>query len=106
MYGKSYDGADRADRRQPAARRASRAVVSQEPVYDDYRYLYGDGMRRLNSVLTPALYDGIAATPGPLTDDPNYNVELLNDPACLAPELRPRRPATTTTTRTSGSCGT
>jgi hypothetical protein len=32
----------------------------------------------------PALYDGIAATPGPLTDDPNYNVNSLNDPACLA----------------------
>jgi predicted acyl esterase len=53
-------------------------------VYDDYRYLYGDGMRRLNSLATPALYDGIAATPGPLADDPNYNVASLNDPACLA----------------------
>jgi hypothetical protein len=62
-------------------------VVSQEPVYDDYRYLYGDGMRRLNSVATPALYDGIAATPGPLADPkdtPNYNVNSLNDPVCLA----------------------
>ena len=45
MYGKSYDGVtgliganhhpDGLD-----------AVVSQEPVYDLYRYLYGDGMRR------------------------------------------------------------
>ena len=60
------------------------AVVAQEPVYDDYRYLYGDGMRRENSVATPALYDGIAATPGPVTDDPNYNPERLNDPVCLA----------------------
>ena len=41
-------------------------------------------MRRENSVATPALYDGIAATPGPITDDPNYNVNSLNDPACLA----------------------
>jgi uncharacterized protein len=83
MYGKSYDaltgliGVDK----QPAG---LGAVVSQEPVYDDYRYLYGDGMRRLNSVATPALYDGIAATPGPLTDTPNYNVQSLNNPACLA----------------------
>jgi predicted acyl esterase len=83
MYGKSYDaltgliGVDH----QPAG---LGAVVSQEPVYDDYRYLYGDGMRRENSVATPALYDGIAATPGPLTDTPNYNVNSLNDPACLA----------------------
>jgi uncharacterized protein len=83
MYGKSYDaltGLIGVDRR-PAG---LGAVVSQEPVYDDYRYLYGDGMRRLNSVATPALYDGIAATPGPLTDSPNYNVNSLNNPACLA----------------------
>src|SRR5215213_335887 len=83
MYGKSYDGLTGligVDKR-PAG---LAAVVSQEPVYDDYRYLYGDGMRRANSVLTPALYDGIAATPGPLTDEPNYNVNSLNNPVCLA----------------------
>jgi predicted acyl esterase len=83
MYGKSYDaltGLIGVDKR-PAG---LGAVVSQEPVYDDYRYLYGDGMRRLNSVATPALYDGIAATPGPLADDPNYNVNSLNNPVCLA----------------------
>jgi uncharacterized protein len=83
MYGKSYDaltGLIGVDRR-PAG---LAAVVAQEPVYDDYRYLYGDGMRRLNSVATPALYDGIAATPGPVTDSPNYNVASLNNPACLA----------------------
>jgi putative CocE/NonD family hydrolase len=83
MYGKSYDaltglvGVDH----QPAG---LDAVVSQEPVYDDYRYLYGDGMRRENSVATPALYDGIAATPGPLADTPDYESSSLNDPACLA----------------------
>jgi uncharacterized protein len=83
MYGKSYDGLTGligVDKR-PAG---LAAVVSQEPVYDDYRYLYGDGMRRLNSVATPALYDGIAATPGPITDQPNYNVNSLNNPVCLA----------------------
>jgi putative CocE/NonD family hydrolase len=83
MYGKSYDaltGLIGVDKR-PAG---LGAVVSQEPVYDDYRYLYGDGMRRENSVATPALYDGIAATPGPITDDPNYNVNSLNNPVCLA----------------------
>ena len=41
-------------------------------------------MRRENSIATPALYDGIAATPGPLTDSPNYNVNSVNNPACLA----------------------
>lgn len=83
MYGKSYDaltGLIGVNKRPPGLS----AVVSQEPVYDDYRYLYGDGMRRVNSVATPALYDGIAATPGPITDEPGYNARSLNDPACLA----------------------
>ncbi len=51
MYGKSYDGVTGligANHRVPGLE----AVVSQEPVYDLYRYLYGDGIRRLNSVLT------------------------------------------------------
>jgi putative CocE/NonD family hydrolase len=83
MYGKSYDaltGLIGVDKR-PAG---LGAVVAQEPVYDDYRYLYGDGMRRLNSVATPALYYGIAATPGPITDSPTYNQQSLNNPVCLA----------------------
>jgi putative CocE/NonD family hydrolase len=83
MYGKSYDaltGLIGVNHRPEGLA----AVVAQEPVYDDYRYLYGDGMRRLNSVATPALYDGIAATPGPLSDTPEYNQSSLNDPACLA----------------------
>ena len=83
MYGKSYDaltGLIGVDQR-PAG---LAAVVAQEPVYDDYRYLYGDGMRRENADATPALYDAIAATPGPLSDDPFYNVSSLNNPACLA----------------------
>ena len=45
MYGKSYDGVTGligVNQRRPG----STAVVSQEPVYDLYRYLYGDGIRR------------------------------------------------------------
>src|SRR3954464_10132629 len=82
MYGKSYDaltGLIGVDKRPQGLD----AVVSQEPVYDDYRYLYGDGMRRENSLATPGLYDAIAATPGPLMDKPDYNQNALNDPACL-----------------------
>jgi putative CocE/NonD family hydrolase len=82
MYGKSYDaltGLIGVNKRPPGLS----AVVSQEPVYDDYRYLYGDGMRRENSTATPGLYDGIAATPGPITDKPDYNQNALNTPDCL-----------------------
>jgi uncharacterized protein len=83
MYGKSYDavtglvGADHHPK-------GLGAVVAQEPVYDAYRYLYGDGMRRENSLATPALYDGIAATPGPALDTPDYNLQGLTNPLCLA----------------------
>jgi len=86
MYGKSYDGVTGliGVNLEP---RGLRAVVSQEPVYDLYRYQYGDGMRRLNSVATPALYDAIDGTPGPLGDDPSYNINGANDtqrPGCKA----------------------
>jgi putative CocE/NonD family hydrolase len=89
MYGKSYDGVTGliGVNQRPAG---LKAVVSQEPVYDLYRYLYGDGIRRVNSLLTPALYDLIDATPGPLGDtpsNPGYNSSGANDtirPGCKA----------------------
>ena len=86
MYGKSYDGVTglMGVNRQPAG---LEAVVSQEPVYDLYRYLYGDGIRRENSLATPALYDLIDVTPGPALDDPAYNAGGLDDtqrPGCKA----------------------
>ena len=84
MYGKSYDGVTGliGVNRQPDG---LKAVVAQEPVYDMYRYLYGDGMRRVNSVLTPALYTAIDATPGPATNSPLYLANGANDtqrPGC------------------------
>jgi predicted acyl esterase len=84
MYGKSYDGVTGliGVNQRPAG---LKAVVAQEPVYDLYRYLYGDGIRRINSVLTPALYDLIDATPGPLADSPDYNLAGADDtmrPGC------------------------
>ncbi len=84
MYGKSYDGVTGllGVNQQP---NGLEAVVSQEPVYDLYRYLYGDGIRRLNSVATPALYDLIDLTPGTAQDSPDYNVGGLDDtqrPGC------------------------
>ena len=84
MYGKSYDAMTGVigEAVQP---RGLAAVVAQEPVYDDYDYLYTNGVRFENSLATPALYDGIAATPGGASDDPGYNIASENPglhPAC------------------------
>src|SRR3954471_5707128 len=73
MYGKSYDGVTGlvgAVEQPPGLA----AVVSQEPVYDLYRYLYSNGVRFVNSLATPALYDMIAETPGTAQDDLDYNL--------------------------------
>lgn len=60
-----------------------------EPVYDGYRYLYGDGMRRINFAGTPAIYAAISASPGPVADSADdqghYFVNSVNDtqrPGC------------------------
>ena len=66
------------------------AVVSQEPVYDMYRYLYSNRVRFENSLLTPALYTAIDLTPGSIQDDPGYNVNGADNtarPGCYAAEL-------------------
>ncbi|MEA2438870.1 MAG: uncharacterized protein QOH76_294 [Thermoleophilaceae bacterium] len=87
MYGKSYDGVTGLIGlvHQPPG---LAAVVSQEPVYDLYRYLYMNRVRFVNSLLTPALYDGIAGTPGSIAgDELSYNFNSINDtakPGCPA----------------------
>jgi predicted acyl esterase len=87
MYGKSYDGVTGLVGliSQP---KGLGAVVSQEPVYDLYRYLYMNRVRFSNSLLTPALYDGIAGTPGSGSGDTlAYNINSINDtarPGCPA----------------------
>ena len=86
MYGKSYDGVTGliGIKLQP---RGLRAVVAQEPVYDLYRYLYMNRTRYVNSLATPNLYNAIASTPGPVTDQLAYNVNSVNDappPGCPA----------------------
>ncbi|HEX8067774.1 MAG TPA: CocE/NonD family hydrolase [Thermoleophilaceae bacterium] len=86
MYGKSYDGVTgmMGIATQP---RGLAAVISQEPVYDLYRYLYSNRVRYENSVATPALYDGIAASPGTAGDTLAYNEASVNDtarPGCPA----------------------
>ena len=84
MYGKSYDGVTGlvGVNKRP---QGLGAVVAQEPVYDLYRYLYGDGMRRLNSGATPALYNLIALSPGPLLEpDYNFNAQDTRAGTCEA----------------------
>jgi predicted acyl esterase len=51
-----------------------KAVVAMEPVFAGYRYLYNNGVRFLNSVATPTLFQAIDAKPGSVNDDPMYNV--------------------------------
>jgi predicted acyl esterase len=86
MYGKSYDGVTGlvAEALHPTG---LAAVVSQEPVYDLYRYLYMNRVRFENSLATPALYDAIAATPGTSGDSIAYQQNAINDtsrPGCPA----------------------
>ena len=86
MYGKSYDGVTGLVG--VALRpKGLRAVVAGEPVYDLYRYLYMNRVRFVNSLATPALYDGIAGTPGTASDTLSYNFNSINDtakPGCPA----------------------
>ncbi|MBI5104717.1 MAG: CocE/NonD family hydrolase, partial [Solirubrobacterales bacterium] len=84
MYGKSYDGVTGLIGAVSKPKGLA-AVISQEPVYDLYRYLWDDGIRFVNSLGTPALYDLIAGTPGPLAGDPSYTTGSVNDlqrPGC------------------------
>lgn len=73
MLGKSYDAWTglMGVARQP---QGLEAVVAMEPVFAGYNYLYNDGVRFTNSVLTPALFQAIDATPGSVNDDPQYQV--------------------------------
>jgi predicted acyl esterase len=81
MYGKSYDavtglvGA-------VSSPRGLAAVVAQEPVYDLYRYLYADGVRYTNALLTPALYAAIDATGTTLLDDPQAQLANAQGTSC------------------------
>jgi len=73
LLGKSYDGWTglMGIANQP---KGLAAVVSMEPVYSGYRYLYSDGVRYSNSVITPLLFDGISGMPGSPEDTPEYHV--------------------------------
>jgi uncharacterized protein len=72
MMGKSYDGWTglMALAQKP---KGLAAVVAMEPVYSGYRYLYNNGVRFSNSLLTPASFQVIDAKPGTMNDDPMYH---------------------------------
>ena len=85
MYGKSYDGLTGliGVNQRPEG---LGAVVSQEPVYDDYRYLYGDGMRRENS-RDPRALRRHRRHAGPAKRRPELQRELAQQSGLPGPEL-------------------
>ncbi|MGH2684698.1 MAG: CocE/NonD family hydrolase, partial [Actinomycetota bacterium] len=73
LLGKSYDGWTglMGISRQP---KGLAAVASLEPVYEGYRYMYMNGVRRQRTwPLTLALFQAIDAKPGRVTDSPQYH---------------------------------
>ena len=89
MYGKSYDGETGLA---AAGLRPSglAAVVAQEPVYDNYRYAFGNGVYRYNTLGTPLVYAGIAISPGVLGDSLRYFANSVSDvvnPTCIIPGI-------------------
>src|SRR4051812_47740583 len=87
LYGKSYDGWTglMALANRP---RGLAAVVSAEPVYSGYRYLYTNGVRFSTVVADPAIFNASDLAPGTLNDTPDYLVngsQATNDrPGCHA----------------------
>ena len=63
------------------------AVVAMEPVYSGYRYLYNNGIRFLNSLVTPAGFQAYDAKPGPLNDDVLYNANGAPQAWCYGVNL-------------------
>jgi pimeloyl-ACP methyl ester carboxylesterase len=84
MYGKSYDGWTglMAIAQQPAG---LAAVVSAEPVYAGYRYLYSDGIRFAQSATMGPVFGSTNLMPGTLSDTPEYQVNSApTTPWCVA----------------------
>ena len=71
LLGKSYDGWTglMGVAQQPEG---LAAVVSLEPVYDGYRYIYMNGVRRSNTVGTIGVFQAADAMPGRPSDTPQY----------------------------------
>ena len=92
MYGKSYDGITglmAAGERIPGLA----AVVAQEPVYDWYRYLYGNGVPRTTRIGTPLslVYTSVNppsyVNPRQFQDYATRSAANLINPACVPATL-------------------
>src|SRR3954453_19726865 len=87
LYGKSYDAWTglMALANRP---RGLAAVVSQEPVYSGYRYLYTNGVRFSTVVVDPAIFNASGVAPGTLNDPPTYQANgataEVDRPGCHA----------------------
>jgi uncharacterized protein len=90
LYGKSYDGwtglMGLAQEPEGLA-----AVVSQEPVYDGYRYLYMNRVPFSNRLGTPLGFRQYDLKPGHPTDTPEYQLNGLlgtaTNPACYVENI-------------------
>ena len=84
LFGKSYDAwtglMGIAQRPKGLA-----AVIAMEPVYSGYRYLYSDGVRFINSVTTPALFQAYDVTTASVHDTPGYQVSAAPEAYCYGP---------------------
>ena len=58
------------------------AVVAMEPVYSGYRYLYNNGIRFINSAVTPAGFQAYDAKPGSAQDSPEYQTNGAPNAYC------------------------
>jgi hypothetical protein len=72
LLGKSYDGWTglMGIAHQPEG---LAAVVSLEPVYDGYRYIWNNGIRRTSTAATNAVFQVNDAAPGTINDSPQYH---------------------------------
>jgi putative CocE/NonD family hydrolase len=89
MYGKSYD-ANTGLAANVLKLKPLRAIVSQEPTWNRYNYLFSNGVPRSNVTSTPRGYNSIATMP-PLSDDSDHykaNAEYEEShPECLSDNL-------------------
>jgi len=86
LLGKSYDGWTglMGITQQP---KGLAAVISLEPVYEGYRYMFMNGIRRPPYLATMALFQAIDAKPGRPSDSPQYHANGAPQAWCYGVNL-------------------